>query len=85
MIRLRNYSKLGSFILIGNNHYTIVEGMEKNKERNGVGGVSDNGEVVGIYVKDEKLYFFIKGFPIYLTRIIKYVRMSILLQKGVFV
>lgn len=70
MIRLRNYSKLGSFILIGNNHYTIVEGMEKNKERNGVGGVSDNGEVVGIYVKDEKLYFFIKGFPIYLTRII---------------
>jgi hypothetical protein len=61
MITLRNYSKLGSYILIDNNTCSIIETEDRNRRRQGIGGISEEGLVVGIYVKDNKLFFFYNG------------------------
>lgn len=61
MIILCNYSKLGSYILIDNNTYSIIETEGSHRSRQGIGGISEDGQVVGNYVKDHKLFFFYNG------------------------
>ncbi|WP_342560584.1 hypothetical protein NSQ95_07310 [Psychrobacillus sp. FSL W7-1457] len=58
MITLRNYSELGSYFVIEHNHYSIIKDKDRHKEIQGVGGVSEDGQVVGIYVENEELNFF---------------------------
>lgn len=58
MITLENYPRLESYILIERNNYSILEDKDRNKEIQGVGGVSEDGQVVGIYVKNNELNFF---------------------------
>lgn len=55
LIILRNYSKINTCIEVDYLGYTVVE---KSKDiRQGVGGFSEEGELLGIYVDDDKLYF----------------------------
>jgi len=61
MITLDNYPKLGSYILISDNSYRIFEDKDQHKLVQGVGGFSENGELVGVYVKEGKLFFFYNG------------------------
>lgn len=61
MITLRNYPKLGSYILINNNTFSIEEVEDRYKEIQGVGGFSEDGQIVGVYVKDDKLFFSTMG------------------------
>lgn len=58
MITLENYSKWKSYIIIEHNNYSIIEDKDRHRERQGVGGVSEDGQVVGIYVENEELNFF---------------------------
>lgn len=58
MIRLENYPKLESYIIIEHNNYLIIEDKDRHKEIQGVGGVSEDSQVVGIYVENEVLNFF---------------------------
>lgn len=58
MITLENYPRLESYILIEHNNYSIIEDKNRDKEIQGVGGVSEDGQVVGIYVKNNELNFF---------------------------
>lgn len=55
MIILRNYLKLGTYIVIENNSYTIEK--EINQPRHGVGGILEDGLLVGVYFQNYKLYF----------------------------
>ncbi|WP_144569151.1 hypothetical protein [Bacillus pseudomycoides] len=61
MITLHNYPKLESYILIDNNTYSIKETGDRYKTVQGIGGISEDGQVVGIYVQDDKLFFFYNG------------------------
>ncbi|PEA80550.1 hypothetical protein COL60_24000 [Bacillus pseudomycoides] len=61
MITLHNYPKLESYILIDNNTYSIKETGDRYKTVQGIGGISEDGQVVGIYVQDNKLFFFYNG------------------------
>jgi hypothetical protein len=57
MITLRNYSSdHGSYIIIKNNTYSIEEDEDWNKLRQGIGGFQD-GQMIGIYAQNDKLYF----------------------------
>ena len=58
MITLENYSKWESYIIIEHNNYSIIEDKNRHREIQGVGGVSEDGQVVGIYVENEELNFF---------------------------
>lgn len=55
---MENYSKWESYIIIEHNNYSIIEDKDRHRERQGVGGVSEDGQVVGIYVENEELNFF---------------------------
>ena len=55
MIILRNYSTIDTCIQIDNSGYTVVK--KKCDIRQGVGGFSDDGELLGLYVYNDKLYF----------------------------
>lgn len=60
MITLRNYPKLGSYIIIENNTYSIEEVEDRNRPIQGVGGFSEfskGGQLIGIYVQNDKMYF----------------------------
>jgi len=61
MITLRNYPKLGSYIIIENSTYSIKEVEDRNKPIQGVGGFSEDGQLIGIYAQNDKLYFFENG------------------------
>ncbi|MGG3524310.1 hypothetical protein [Bacillus pseudomycoides] len=61
MITLHNYPKLESYILIDNNTYSMKETGDRYKTVLGIGGISEDGQVVGIYVQDDKLFFFYNG------------------------
>ena len=55
MIILRNYSTIDTCIQIDNSGYTVVK--KKYDIREGVGGFTENGELLGLYIYDDKLYF----------------------------
>jgi len=58
MIILRNYSEMGTFIRIENGAYSIGNVENINELRQGVGGFSEDGQLIGIYAQEDKLYFF---------------------------
>jgi len=55
LIILRNYSKINTCIQIDKLRYTVVE--KTGDIRQGVGGFSEDGELLGLYIDDGKLYF----------------------------
>ena len=55
MIILRNYSTIDTYIQIDNSGYTVVN--KKYDIRQGVGGFSEDDELLGLYIDDDKLYF----------------------------
>lgn len=54
---MNNYSKIGMYILLDDSGYSIVEKSKVQLVRQGIGGFSEDGRIVGIYVKDNKLFF----------------------------
>lgn len=52
MVIMNNYSKTGTYIILEPSGYSIVEKNKAQLVRQGVGGSSEDGQVVGIYVKD---------------------------------
>ncbi|EJS69447.1 hypothetical protein ICW_02386 [Bacillus wiedmannii] len=62
MIIMNNYSKVGTYIMLESSGYSIVEKNKVELVRQGVGGFSEDGQVVGIYIKNNKLYFSIMDF-----------------------
>ncbi|MBD8027872.1 hypothetical protein H9636_14560 [Ureibacillus sp. Re31] len=61
MIVMNNYSKTGTYIILEHSGYSIVEKNKVQLIRQGVGGFSEDGQVVGIYVIDNTLFFFYNG------------------------
>lgn len=61
MIIMNNYSKKGTFIILEPGGYSIVEKDKVQLVRQGVGGFTEDEELVGIYVKDHKLFFYHNG------------------------
>lgn len=61
MIIMNNYSKTGTYILLESSGYSIVEKHKIQLVRQGVGGFSEAGQIVGIYVEDNKLFFYYNG------------------------
>ena len=57
MIILENYSELDTYIKIVEESYTIIFEDSYKNQVNGIGGISEDGELVGIYVIDKKLHF----------------------------
>lgn len=61
MVIMNNYSKTGTYILLEASGYSIVEKSKVQLVRQGIGGFSEDGQIVGIFVKDNKLFFFYNG------------------------
>ena len=57
MILLDNYSKKNTFIKITAEGYSIIDANNINNIENGEGGFSEDGELLGLYIDDDKLYF----------------------------
>lgn len=57
MIFLDNYSKKNTYINIASEGYSIVDANSINEIENGEGGFSEDGELLGLYIDDGKLYF----------------------------
>ena len=57
MILLDNYSKINTYIKITTEGYSIINANNKNRIENGKGGFSEDGELLGLYIDDDKLYF----------------------------
>jgi len=57
MIVLDNYSKKNTYIIITAEGYSIIDANMINSIENGEGGFSEDNELLGIYVEDDKLYF----------------------------
>lgn len=57
MIVLDNYSKKNTYITITSEGYSIINANSINSIENGEGGFSEDNELLGIYVEDDKLYF----------------------------
>jgi hypothetical protein len=57
MIFLDNYSKKNTYINITSEGYSIVDANSINDIENGEGGFSEDGELLGLYIDDGKLYF----------------------------
>lgn len=57
MIILDNYSKKNTYINIKSKGYSIIDANIINGIENGEGGFSEDGELLGLYVYDDKLYF----------------------------
>lgn len=58
---MNNYSKKGTFIILEPGGYSIVEKDKVQLVRQGVGGFTEDEELVGIYVKEDKLFFYYNG------------------------
>ena len=61
MVIMNNYSETETYISLEPSGYSIVEEDKVKLVRQGVGGFSEDGQIVGIYVKDSKLFFFYNG------------------------
>lgn len=57
MIILNNYSKAGTYIILEPSGYSIVEKNKIKLLRQGVGGFSEDGQLLGIYVDSDKFFF----------------------------
>lgn len=57
MIFLDNYSKKNTYIRITSEGYSIVDANSIYEIENGEGGFSEDGELLGLYIEDGKLYF----------------------------
>ena len=57
MILLDNYSKINTFINITADGYCIIDAKNVEGIENGEGGFSEDGELLGLYINDDKLYF----------------------------
>ncbi|MDA2632297.1 hypothetical protein PDQ38_24305 [Bacillus cereus] len=62
MIIMNNYPEVGTYIMLETSGYSIVEKNKVQLVRQGVGGFSEDGQVVGVYVKNNKLFFSIMAF-----------------------
>ena len=61
MIILDNYSKIKTFIELNGDQFVIRDEKEVNSPSQGVGGFSEDGDLFGIFVKDNKLFFIHKN------------------------
>lgn len=57
MVFLDNYSRENTYINITSEGYSIVDSQSVNEIECGEGGFTEEGELLGIYVRDEKLFF----------------------------
>ncbi|WP_180229606.1 hypothetical protein [Bacillus pseudomycoides] len=57
MIILNNYSKIGTYIILEPSGYSIVEKNKVQLVRQGVGGFSEDGQLIGISVDSNKFFF----------------------------
>lgn len=57
MILLENWSEINTYIKITDEAYAIMNDDSQNQQVNGIGGFSESGDLVGIYVSGDKLYF----------------------------
>ena len=57
MIILDNYSKKNTYISITEEGYSIIDANSTNDIENGEGGFSEDNELLGIYVQNNKFYF----------------------------
>ncbi len=57
MILLDNYSKKNTYINITPKGYSIIDTNNIDEIENGEGGFSEDGELLGLYVDEDKLYF----------------------------
>ena len=57
MIILNNYSKIETYIVLDADSYSVVEKNKVQLIRQGVGGFSEDGELLGIYVDNSKFFF----------------------------
>ncbi|APM37684.1 hypothetical protein [Clostridium kluyveri] len=57
MIILNNYSKTRTYIILESTGYSIVEKDKTQLARQGVGGFSEDGQLLGIYVDADKFFF----------------------------
>lgn len=60
MIILDNYSKIDTYIVLESMGYKIVEEDKVQLVRQGVGGFSEDNELLGIYVETDKFFFLYK-------------------------
>lgn len=60
MIILENYPKINTRIIIENDTYSIQKADNVNKPIQGVGGFSEDGQFVGVFVDNNKLCFLFK-------------------------
>lgn len=57
MIILNNYSKTGTYIILESTGYSIIEKDKVQLVRQGVGGFSEDKQLLGIYVEADKFFF----------------------------
>lgn len=57
MILLNNYSQYNTFIQIGKDGYNVIPSKKASKSEDGIGGFSENNDLLGLYINHGKLYF----------------------------
>ena len=57
MILLKDYSQYNTFIQLEAEKYTIVPSKKTGKTEDGIGGFSENNDLLGLYINNGKLYF----------------------------
>lgn len=60
MIILDNYSKKSTCIVISDSEYTVCKENKVKMTRHGEGGFSEEGELLGAYIYDDKFFFLHK-------------------------
>lgn len=60
MIVLNNYTTNGTYIVLNDHGYYVIDKNKINNKRKGVGGFTEENELVGIYVENDKLFFIYK-------------------------
>lgn len=57
MILLNNYSQHDTFIQLETENFTIISSKNTGKIEDGIGGFSENNDLLGLYINNGKLYF----------------------------